>query len=215
MRNISQQFKESSSGVIKSLSEIKKWIRQIREKETIKIKKIPFDDLKKWHFKNNFEVLSHDTGKFFSIQGIRIHTNWGCVSSWDQPIINQPEIGILGIIMKEFDGIPHFLLQAKIEPGNVNYVQLSPTLQATRSNYTKVHRGKTPDFLEYFLDEKRNIIIDQLQSEQGARFLKKRNRNMIINVKEEIEHNNNYNWLTLNQIKDLIHEINKIINSLN
>ena len=64
-------------------------------------------------------------------------------------------------------------MQAKIEPGNINYVQLSPTLQATKSNYQKVHKGKNPTHLEYFLAEDKNIILDQLQSEQGARFLKK------------------------------------------
>ena len=52
--------------------------------------------------------------------------------SWDQPIIDQPEIGFLGILCKEIKGSLHFLLQAKIEPGNKNFVQLSPTLQATR-----------------------------------------------------------------------------------
>ena len=32
-------------------------------------------------------------------------------------------------------------MQAKVEPGNINSIQLSPTLQATRSNYTKAHGG--------------------------------------------------------------------------
>ena len=32
---------------------------------------------------------------------------------WKQPIINQPEIG-LGFITKEFNGILHFLVQAKV-----------------------------------------------------------------------------------------------------
>lgn len=71
---------------------------------------------------------------FFSIDGIRIATNYLDVSTWDQPIINQPEIGFLGFITKKIGGVVHFLAQAKIEPGNLNIVQLSPTLQATRSN---------------------------------------------------------------------------------
>ena len=191
--------------------DITSWISKQRNSEKINIRKIPFNKLEKWHFNNSNEVLSHESGKFFSIQGIRINTNWGGIHTWEQPIINQPEIGILGIIAKEFDGILHFLLQAKIEPGNINYVQLSPTLQATKSNYTLVHKGKTPGFLNYFLDKNRNTITDQLQSEQGARFLQKRNRNMIIKIDEDIEHNDNYCWMTLNQIKDLMHE-NNVVN---
>lgn len=73
------------------------------------------------------------------------------VSTWDQPIINQPEIGFLGFIVKKIQGVYHFLMQAKIEPGNLNVVQLSPTLQATRSNYTRVHKGAIPKYLEYFI----------------------------------------------------------------
>ena len=72
-------------------------------------------------------------------------------------------------------------MQAKIEPGNVNNVQLSPTLQATKSNYTRAHQGKSPAYLEYFVNATPyQILLDQLQSEQGARFLRKRNRNIIL-----------------------------------
>ena len=98
-------------------------------------------------------------------------------------------------------------MQAKIEPGNLNVVQLSPTLQATRSNYTRVHGGKSPTYLEYFNGEKNVIVlVDQLQSEQGARFLHKRNRNIIVEVdeNEEIEVKSNFIWVSLGQIKELL-----------
>lgn len=95
-------------------------------------------------------------------------------------------------------------MQAKIEPGNLNIVQLSPTLQATRSNYTRVHGGKSPNYLEYFNGEKEvYVLVDQLQSEQGARFLHKRNRNIIveINEDEEISVKDGFIWVSLGQIK--------------
>jgi NDP-hexose 2,3-dehydratase. len=96
-------------------------------------------------------------------------------------------------------------MQAKIEPGNVNNVQLSPTLQATKSNYTRVHGGKNSAYLEYFRNAKSNqIILDQLQSEQGARFLRKRNRNMIVKVDEEIPFYDDFRWMTLGQIKEMM-----------
>ena len=97
------------------------------------------------------------------------------------------------------------MLQAKIEPGNVNHVQLSPTLQATRSNYEARHQGKKPIYLEYFQGvNQHQILLDQLQSEQGARFLRKRNRNIIIKIEEEIELQTNFIWVTLGQIKELL-----------
>ena len=103
-------------------------------------------------------------------------------------------------------------MQAKIEPGNINYVQLSPTLQATKSNYSQVHEGNVPAYLNYFREAKKEqVLLDQLQSEQGARFLKKRNRNILIKVDEEIEVLENFMWLTLAQIKELM-KIDNIVN---
>ena len=64
----------------------------------------------------------------------------------------------------------HFLIQAKIEPGNVNKVQLSPTIQATHSNFTKVHKGAAQNTLNISGAGKHKIIFDQIQSEQSSRF---------------------------------------------
>lgn len=181
------------------------WIKQQNEKVYVEIMKINFDQLHLWAFDTDRTMLRHKTGKFFSIEGIEIKTNWGAVRDWSQPIINQPEIGYLGFITKEFNGVLHFLMQAKIEPGNVNFVQLSPTLQATKSNYTRAHKGKPPAYLDYFINAKpEQILLDQLQSEQGARFLRKRNRNIIIKVDDDIELLDNFIWLTLAQIKVLM-----------
>lgn len=188
------------------------WINEKNNETKYNINQIPLDKLKLWNFDNISGNIIHESGSFFSIEGIEVTTNWGKIQSWQQPIINQPEIGFLGILTKKINGILHFLLQAKIEPGNINIVQLSPTLQATKSNYTKAHKGNAPLFLEYFNGSKKvEILLDQLQSEQGARFLKKRNRNIIIQIDEDIDVPDNFVWLTLGQIKGLIQH-NNIVN---
>ncbi len=194
-----------------STPEIKNWLKKRNEEVEVIVQQIEFSQLDNWGFENGQAKLVHNSGRFFSIEGINVKTNWRELKEWDQPIINQPEIGYLGIITKETNGILYFLLQAKIEPGNINNVQLSPTLQATKSNYTQVHGGKTPAYLEYFKDRKSGtILLDQLQSEQGARFLRKRNRNIIIQVHEEIVIREEFVWLTLGQIKKLILEDNLV-----
>ena len=186
-------------------SSVLQWLKEQNEKAEVQVERIAFDKMKHWSFDRNSGSLRHDSGSFFSIDGIRVATNWGRVPSWDQPIINQPEVGYLGFIVKEFNGVLHFLMQAKIEPGNVNHVQLSPTIQATRSNYTQVHKGTKPLYLEYFQHvEPRNVLLDQLQSEQGARFLMKRNRNIIIRVEDDVPIYDNFIWLTLGHIKELM-----------
>ncbi len=182
------------------------WLNKKKAATHHQITQIPFKQLQNWEFQKSTGNLTHSSGKFFSIEGIEVKTNWGNVNEWTQPIINQPEVGFLGIITKKINGILYFLMQAKIEPGNINAVQISPTLQATKSNYTQVHKGNPPNYLEYFLSKRRDvkILVDQLQSEQGARFLKKRNRNIIIEVTSGIEVKEEFCWLTLGQIKELL-----------
>jgi len=188
------------------------WLQNKREKAKVNIKQIPFAQMDKWSFDEKTGNLFHETGKFFSIEGVYVKDYEEKFKEWSQPIINQPEIGILGIITKEFDGVLYFLLQAKIEPGNVNLFQLSPTIQATKSNFTRVHKGTGQPYLPYFTgDKKVKILVDQLQSEQGARFIKKRNRNIIVETEEDVIIDENYCWLTLAQIKKLM-EIDNTVN---
>lgn len=194
-----------SHGSFMDTQEILAWMKKQNDEVVYNIKQIPLNELRGWSYRD--DRIRHDSGKFFSIDGIRIKTNYRNTLEWDQPIINQPEIGFLGFIVKKFNGVMHFLMQAKIEPGNLNIVQLSPTLQATRSNYTRVHGGKSPTYLEYFNGEKDvTVLVDQLQSEQGARFLHKRNRNIIVEVdeNEELEVKTGFIWASLGQIKQLL-----------
>ena len=208
--NIDEQIFFRSSqveeGVI-SNKEFFAWFESRRKVNSFEVDKKPLKDLEGWHFEQDTGDLAHKSGKFFRVEGIEVQTNFGFSPHWEQPVINQPEIGILGFLTKRINGVLHFLVQAKMEPGNVNMVQLSPTVQATRSNYTLVHGGKKPLYLEYFLDRsKSRVFVDQLQSEQGARFLRKRNRNIIIEIPEDepLDIYDDFCWLTLGQIFELL-----------
>ena len=188
------------------------WFLERQHAHRFHIEKIPFNRMVHWFFESSTGNLVHDSGKFFAIEGVWVETNFGPVPVWSQPIINQPEVGILGILAKKFDGILHFLMQAKMEPGNINMVQLAPTLQATRSNYTGVHLGNLPPYLEYFTNRSSSkVLVDALQSEQGARFLRKQNRNIIIETNKNVQALDDYCWLTLCQIHKLL-ALDNIVN---
>lgn len=204
----------ATKGSFMSTPEFLEWLQERKSSISVEINKIPFAKMDHWYFEDRTKNLVHSSGKFFSIEGIEVETNWGVKTHWTQPIINQNEIGYLGILTKKFDGVLHFLMQCKVEPGNINFVQLSPTLQATKSNYSQVHKGNPPLYLDYFLKKNRHrckVLLDQLQSEQGARFLKKRNRNIIIEITENIPVNEDFCWLTLGQIHELL-RLDNIIN---
>lgn len=187
------------------------WVAEQNARAKVQLRRCPIRSIPGWRFDASSGRLRHGSGGFFSIDGIRIRTNWEGPQVWDQPIINQPEVGFLGILTQEIDGVLHFLLQAKIEPGNLHLVQLAPTLQATRSNYNRVHHGREPLFLDLFRKAgAEQILLDQLQSEQGARFLRKRNRNIIIKVDQPLCAPAGFLWLTLAQIKTLMRQDNLI-----
>ncbi len=188
------------------------WLESKRKTSSLSVKTIPFEMLDQWHFDKETYNLLHESGKYFNIGGIRVSTNFGFSKSWDQPIIYQPEVGLLGILTKKFKGVQHFLMQAKAEPGNPNIVQLAPTVQATESNYTQVHKGRAPLYLEYFFNNTNSkILVDLLQTGQGARFFKKKNRNMIVEVNENIKSHEYFCWLTLWQIKELL-AVDNVVN---
>ena len=192
----------SSDETFENIESIFFWIKKIRENSFSEVKIKSLSDLESWKLSDEYNSIQHSNNSFFSIKGLQIESSFSHLNNIDQPIILQKEIGILGFIVKKINGLLYFLVQAKIEPGNINFVQLSPTLQATKSNYTRKHGGKEPDYLSYFLKvENKNILFDSLQSEHSSRFYKKRNRNIIINVDEEIELKDNYKWMTLRQIK--------------
>jgi len=203
----------AKEGVFK-LPDFFSWLKNRSQANTFSVEKTPLNKLKGWYFEKETGNLAHESGKFFRIEGIDVQTNFGPTQHWMQPIIKQPEIGILGFLVKKIAGVMHFLIQAKMEPGNINMLQLSPTVQATRSNFTQVHGGKRPKYLDYFLERKMNkFLVDQLQSEQGARFLCKRNRNMIVEIPEDkdIEVDDDFCWLTLGQLFELL-KIDNLVN---
>ncbi|AFU01011.1 NDP-hexose 2,3-dehydratase family protein [Nocardia brasiliensis] len=186
------------------------WFAACRRADQLAVERIPFADLVGWQFDDDGN-LRHDSGRFFTIEGLDVHTDFGFVEHWQQPIINQPEIGVLGIVVKEFDGVLHFLMQAKAEPGNIGGVQLSPTVQATRSNYLRVHQGRGVPYLEHFLDAKPEaVLVDVLQSEQGAWFLRKRNRNIVVEATGPVETLPGFCWLTLGVLRELLRQDNTV-----
>lgn len=190
-------------------SDILAWISQRNAETAVEIHKISLTSCAPWFYDRQEGCIRNENRSFFTIAGYRQGRPDG--SMIEQPIILQAEIGYLGIICREFEGVMHFLMQAKIEPGNVNCVQLSPTIQATKSNFTQKHGGAKPPYLDYFLNaSKYEIVADQIQSEQSSRFYKKRNRNIMIRVEEDIPLLPSHRWMTLGQIKRLMQEDNLV-----
>ncbi|MDC1032973.1 NDP-hexose 2,3-dehydratase family protein [Candidatus Pelagibacter sp.] len=190
-------------------SELFDWVNKQKIINKLKIKKKDKDKLHKWHFNDN--LIYHTNKNFFKIKPYVFEQ---FKKKWYQPLILQKEEGVLGIIKKTKSNIDYYLLQAKAEPGNINSVQISPTVQATKSNYLRKHGGKKTSFLNFFLKKNKNIkVLSSLKlSEQGTRFLQKKNRNILIEIKNiNLPKKSNFRWLTKANIRYLIKR-NNVLN---
>ncbi|MFI2620674.1 NDP-hexose 2,3-dehydratase family protein [Streptomyces sp. NPDC018584] len=187
-----------------------RWLEEQRRGHHHAVRRVPLDTLPGWRFCGDSGDLVHSSGRFFSVSGLRATTDFGAGGqrprTWVQPVIVQREVGLLGMLLKEVRGELHCLLQAKMEPGNLNGLQLSPTVQATRSNFTGVHRGRPVPYTEYFTGGRcgARVLADSLQSEQGWWFLHKRNRNVVVVTDDDVPAVNGFRWFSLRQVGTLL-----------
>ena len=126
---------------INKLDYIIEWFNKKREESDMIVEEIGIKDLEKWNIDEKSGNIIHDSKGFFEVIGVKVSNTFDREvgkEGWTQPIIAKNPGGILGILMKKINGIPHYLLQAKAEPGNIGKLQLSPTLQATTSNLLKL-----------------------------------------------------------------------------
>lgn len=161
------------------------------------VEPITLDLCSRWLYDG--ERVRHETGRFFSVVVARR-------DGVEQLLLDQPERGILGIVVaSDGAGSNQFLLQHKVEPGNAPLLQYSPTVQATKSNYERVHGGAPTAYLEYFMGSLQDTDFDVLHSEQGSKFIQKFNRNLMTTVPlvSEVETRTNYEWLSAEKVRHL------------
>ncbi|MGD3110242.1 NDP-hexose 2,3-dehydratase family protein [Streptomyces sp. YGL11-2] len=209
---LSRSAAATGSGHWMRTEEVTGWLAGRSRAHRFTVERVPLGDLDGWSFEPGTGNLVHRSGGFFSVEGVSVSVGEGPVPRWRQPIIHQPEVGILGILAKEFDGVLHFLMQAKMEPGNRNILQLSPTVQATRSNYRRVHQGSAVRYLQHFVQPgSGRVLADSLQSEHGSWFFRKANRNMLVETDAEVPLDDDFCWLTLGQIGELL-RLDNVVN---
>lgn len=189
------------------LADLSRWVLVQKKKNLMKSSKINIADIVNWKIGNK-KIYNYNRS-FFSIVPFRFEQNKN--KFWFQPLIVQKEVGILGIIKKVHKSIDYYLLQAKVEPGNVKGIQLSPTVQATKSNYLQKHGGKKTKYLNFFINNKLNtkIITNLRLSEQGTRYYDKSNNNILIDLKnKKIKKLNNFIWVTKKNLEYLLKKKN-------
>ncbi len=203
-----------SFGDKEELNEVLTWYNEQCAKCNMKIDLIPLKECKEWSFDESTGSYVHSSGEFFRVDGLRVSNTSSreVTGGWDQPILTQVgyDGGILGLLRQRINGVPHYLVEAKIEPGNYNLVQISTTVQATFSNLKRAHKGNSTPYSEYFLETAKmeaKVLFDRWMSEDGGRLYNKRNRSMIVEVNENFDldiQSDRYRWVTLYQLIQLV-----------
>ena len=204
----------SDDNQFNKLDDVMKWFEDKKKESSIDVDKIDLKNVDRgWYFDEDTGNLKHKSGGFFEVVGVNTNTNIReSGRGWSQPMVDQgTEASIIGLIKKRFNGTPHYLIDAKFEPGNYGKVQFSPTLQCTYDNLNKLHKGRKPLYWEYFdNDRKGNVIFEHWYPEDGGRFYLKRVKNMIVEIDTEIEVSKSHIWMTMYQIKQLLKRDNLI-----
>ncbi len=190
-------------------AELLDWLEARRRDVPFSAKLIPLREVADWHADDDGNIRN-TTGQFFRIEGVRVQSAPGLreISGWDQPILTQSEGGVLALLCRETpeSGV-EFLLQAKADPGNVGYLQFCPTIQSTWENIHGLKGARRASFVEC-LDPSDNIrvIYRSKHNEEGSRFWRKSNENMILFVKDPSGlaiDEQTFRWASLSQIKQM------------
>lgn len=190
----------SDNGSFHSIENIITFITQFKSVYDLYIKQIPVSEMVHWIVGD--DEIYHETQKYFKVIAVAVEIGNREVVKWSQPMIEPAQEGLCAFVCKEINGILHFAVQAKLECGNHDVIEFAPTVQCLTGNYRQTKEGALP-FLDYVLKAKcENIVFDTLQSEEGGRFFREQNRNMIVIAGDEVsvELPDKYIWMTLNQL---------------
>ena len=190
------------------ISSILRWVKARQKKVKTVSKLINLNQCKDWFLDKN-NNLFHKSQQFFKVKGVETKGAAGReVKSWTQPILTQKHGGVLAFISRQTKKYgTQFLIDVRIEPGDDSILKISPSFQATQSNMNRAHGGKRPKFYDIVIQNKgAELIYYTIHNEEGARFWKKSNWNVIVKLKNPNDRRikgDNYRWVSFKQIKKL------------
>ena len=110
-------------GALHDSSEIISWFTELKIYYELRVERIPLKFVKNWHVTPT--QIVHEKEKYFSIIAVAVQADNREVTHWTQPMIKPQKTGMVAYIAKSINGILHFLLQAKVEPGNFDIIEMA------------------------------------------------------------------------------------------
>ncbi len=136
------------------------------------------------------------------------------VRKWEQPLVEATGIALFGCLTAVENGIRKYLVKIKPEVGSFDGAELGPTVQLESLALKNKDLNAIDSFFLEQLEKKRNVLFDNLLSEEGGRFYHEQNRNVIIEIDSQEEIGslpNGYFWVDYATINHMI-QFNNVVN---
>jgi oxidase EvaA len=194
------------------------WIADVRERTEPQVERVRLVDLDRW--RQDEWSISHESGRFFGVIGVRVEAAGREVSRWSQPMIEPSHTGLVAFLLTRIDGVPHVLVQCRTEPGFVDTAELAPSVQCAPETYEILPAELRPRHLDLVRDalagDRRAVRFDALLSEEGGRFHHARTRHVIVET-DQLAEGTGHRWVSESQLTALLrhsHYVNMQARSL-
>ena len=180
------------------------WITEMKTRFELRAEAIPLGEVSNWRITER--KIVHESGNYFSVIAVAVEAVKREVSRWTQPLLMDSTRGLHGFITQKHGGVLHFLVQAKVEPGNIDVVDLAPTVSLSNIELKRESANEFP-FLDRFLEARPDEIrYSVIQSEEGGRFFQLENRNTILEIDadEVLDVPDYFTWMTLAQLLEFL-----------
>jgi oxidase EvaA len=187
------------------MAEVHSWITGLKCQYQLAVERIGLSRIRGWS-RRPHEIV-HDDGQFFGVMATRVRATNREVSNWDQPLVRPVEKGMIALVAQEINGLLHFLVQGKVEPGSPDTLAIGPTVQRALGPERVGDPASWPLFAELAINAPpESIRYSCTQSEEGGRFYHVENEYRLVQIDESLrlELPDNYLWLTLRQINELL-----------
>jgi oxidase EvaA len=193
---------DGSDVALNSTPEVLSWFTGLRADLRPEIGRIPLRDVPGWQ-RTEKEIARYD-GRYFKIIAVSVQAASREVSGWTQPLLEPNGPGLAAGIVKEFGGVLHVMMHAKVEGGLLNVAELGPTVQCRPGDFDA---GERPLFHDYVTEaDPARIRFDAVQPEEGGRFSNAETRCLVVEADDSLpaELPPDYIWITLGQLTELL-----------
>ena len=129
------------------------------------------------------------------------------VARWKQPLIGSTEQGLIAFLSQEIGGTLHFLVRGNLEAGNTDHVAIGPSVQCVLGSDRLTDREHWAPFTDLAAEPPDGWVrYSCIQSEEGGRFYHVENEYRFVELPatERLELPENYLWVTLSQLQNLL-----------